>query len=190
MARWEPNARERLQNSALDLFLEQGYEGTTATQIAERAGLAKSTFFRHFTDKREVLFGGQDLLHDLFVDAIAAAPAGATPLGAVGAALAAAATAFGPDRRTWARRRQTVVERNSELRERELLKLAGLTTATAGALRARGVPDLAAELAAEVGGLAFRQGFASWVDPANEQDFADLTAARLKELTAALATLD
>ncbi|MEV0718290.1 helix-turn-helix domain-containing protein [Asanoa sp. NPDC050611] len=190
MARWEPNARERLQNSALELFLEQGYEGTTAAQIAERAGLAKSTFFRHFTDKREVLFGGQELLHDLFVDAIAAAPASATPLEAAGATLAAAATVFGPERRTWARRRQTVVEQNSELQERELLKLAGLTAATADALRTRGVPDPTAGLAAEIGALAFRQAFARWIAPPNQRDFADLAQEQLRELSAALPTLD
>ena len=69
MARWEPNARERLERAALALFTERGFDATTVAEIADRAGLTKSTFFRHFADKREVLFGGQDLLVQLFSDA-------------------------------------------------------------------------------------------------------------------------
>src|SRR5438132_10980565 len=102
MGRWEPNARERLQRSALELFLQQGYESTTVAEIAERAGLTKSTFFRHFADKQEVLFWGQDALIRLFVDAITSAPGSATPIDAVVAALDAAATVFRPERRAWA----------------------------------------------------------------------------------------
>ncbi|MBS2080443.1 helix-turn-helix domain-containing protein, partial [Mycobacterium tuberculosis] len=65
MARWEPDARERLVAAALDLFNERGYDETTVTQIAERAGLTKSTFFRHFPDKRDVLAAGQDAIAQL-----------------------------------------------------------------------------------------------------------------------------
>src|ERR1039458_8546224 len=73
MARWEPNARERLVRAALDLFTEQGYDATTVNEIADRAGLTKTTFFRHFPDKREVLFAGQDVHARLLADAITAA---------------------------------------------------------------------------------------------------------------------
>jgi AcrR family transcriptional regulator len=75
MARWEPNARERLVRAALDLFTEQGYDATTVNEIADRAGLTKTTFFRHFPDKREVLFAGQDLRARLLAEAVAAAMA-------------------------------------------------------------------------------------------------------------------
>ncbi|MFY1635141.1 TetR/AcrR family transcriptional regulator [Solwaraspora sp. WMMB335] len=189
MGRWQPNARERLQGAALELFLQRGYENTTAAEIAERAGLAKSTFFRHFADKREALFGGQDVLNRMFVDAITGAPESATPIEALRAALLAAATFFGPERRAWAQRRHTVVEANSELRERELLKLAGLTAAIAGALRERGLADPTASLAAEFGGLAFRNTFARWIDPANHLDFADVARQELDGLRAATAAL-
>ncbi|MEU5235044.1 helix-turn-helix domain-containing protein, partial [Streptomyces anulatus] len=91
MGRWEPDARERLVRAALDLFSEQGYENTAVAQIAERAGLTKSTFFRHFRDKREVLFGGQDVLAELMTGAISGAPEEAGPLEAVEAALEATA---------------------------------------------------------------------------------------------------
>ena len=97
MARWEPDARQRLVAAALDLFTEQGYDDTTVAQIADRAGLTKSTFFRHFPDKREVLVAGQDTLCRLLAEGIAAAPESATPLEAVGAALEAAARRSRPN---------------------------------------------------------------------------------------------
>jgi AcrR family transcriptional regulator len=189
MVRWEPNGRERLAGAALELFHEQGYENTTVAEIAERAGLTKSTFFRHFTDKREVLFGRDELSH-LLTDAITGAPDSATPIDAVGAALDAAASTFSPQRRAWVRQRQTVIDGNSELRERELLKRATIADATADALRQRGVRDPTASLVAELGGLALRHALARWLDPANEQDYADIAHEELAALRAATAALD
>src|SRR5271169_3301960 len=105
MARWEPNTRERLVHAALELFAEQGYDATTVSEIAERAGgLTKMTFFRHFHDKREVLFAGQEIHSRLLADAIAAAPGPATPLQAVAAALDALTATFTDDRRGFAAR--------------------------------------------------------------------------------------
>src|SRR2546423_13947018 len=118
MGRWEPNARQRLVRAALDLFSEHGYDSTTIAQIAERAGLTKMTFFRHFPDKREVLFAGQDIHSRLLTDAIAAAPGPATPLQAVGVALDAITSTFTDDRREFAARLRTVIAGNSELQER------------------------------------------------------------------------
>src|SRR3954449_1416934 len=87
MGRWEPGARERLVLAAVDLFTEQGYDATTVAQIAERAGVTKSTFFRHFPDKRELLVAGQEPLSRRLADGIAEAAADATPLEAVAAGL-------------------------------------------------------------------------------------------------------
>ena len=115
MARWEPDARERLVRAALDLFAEQGYDDTTIVQIAERAGLTKSTFFRHFPDKREVLAAGQDALCQLLSDGIAAAPRSATPLEMVAAALDAAAGAFIPERRDLVQKMQIAITASTEL---------------------------------------------------------------------------
>ena len=56
MVRWEPGSAERLQKAALELFATRGFEQTTATEIAQSVGLTERTFFRHFSDKREVLF--------------------------------------------------------------------------------------------------------------------------------------
>ena len=189
MARWEPDARQRLVAAALDLFTEQGYDSTTVAQIADRAGLTKSTFFRHFPDKREVLVAGQDTLSRLFAEGIAAAPDDATPLEAVAAGLDAAAVAITPERRELGPRLQAVVAANGELQERDALKRVGLAKAMSDALQRRGVPDPAASLAAELGVLAFKRAFARWMDPGNRQEFGDLARQSLQELRAASAAL-
>ena len=139
MSRWEPNARGRLEQAALELFGERGFEQTTVAEIAERAGLTKRTFFRHFADKREVLFGGGDELQELFVSGLADAPAvrGADRRGRRRASRPPA-PCF-EERRELARRRQAVIAANAELQERELVKLASLAAALAAALRERGV---------------------------------------------------
>src|SRR3984893_7103686 len=125
MGRWEPGARGRLVVAAVDLFTEQGYDATTVTQIAERAGLTKTTFFRHFPDKREVLFAGQDTHARLLADGIAAAPDAATPLEAVAPALDAATATFTAEQRDFGSRLRAVIAGNSELRERDVFKRAG-----------------------------------------------------------------
>src|SRR6516162_2681459 len=94
MGRWEPNARGRLERAALELYAERGFEQTTVAEIAERAGLTERTFFRYFTDKREVLFWGQGALQEIYVSTIADAPDSAAPIEAVAAALEAAAPVF------------------------------------------------------------------------------------------------
>jgi AcrR family transcriptional regulator len=181
MSRWEPNARGRLEQAALDLYQERGFEQTMVTEIAERAGLTERTFFRYFADKREVLFGGQDTLRNIYVSTIEAAPASATPLDAVAAALEAATPVF-RDRHELVRQRQAVIAANPGLQERELLKGALLTSAMADALRRSGVSDLAAILAAEVGSITFKIAFDRWVSEPDEQDLSQLFRASLDQL--------
>jgi AcrR family transcriptional regulator len=177
--------------AALELFTEQGYDATTVSEIAERAGgLTKMTFFRHFSDKREVLFAGQDMHSRLMADAIAAAPGPATPLQAVAGALDAVTATFTDDRREFAARLVAVIAANSELRERAALKRTGLIEATTQALEKRGVPDLTASVAAELGIHAFYRAFEQWADPANQQTLTDLARRSLDELRAATATLE
>ena len=189
MSRWEPNARERLVRAAVESFAERGYDDVTVAEITERAGLTKRTFFRHFADKREVLFAGQDILSRMFAEGIAAAPAGATPIEAIAAALTATETGVRPGPPRAGADGPAVVAGHSDLRERELLKHAKLTATMAEALRERGMPDPAASLAAEIGGLAFTTGFARWVDPANERDFGEVAREALSELVEATAKL-
>ncbi|MCC8249223.1 TetR family transcriptional regulator [Saccharothrix luteola] len=184
MSRWEPDARGRMIRAALDLFAERGFEQTTAGDIAERAGVTERTFFRHFTDKREVLFDGSHVMEEAATTAILAAPPATEPLDA---ALAGVITAGGllEDRRDHAVRRSRLIEANPSLRERELLKLAALVDATAEALRGRGVTNVIAALAAHSAVTVFQVAFTRWVSeeepPALAACIAD-TAAVLRAL--------
>ena len=184
MVRWEPGARERLQAAAIDLFLGRGYEKTTAADIAQSVGLTERTFFRHLADKREVLFDGQELLEQAFLKGVAAARPDATPLELVASALAAAAEFFPAERRVYSSRRQAIITANPALQERELLKLAGLATSVATALRARGVPESPARLAAESGVTVFGVAFRKWIAEGEERSFLDLEREVLGELVA------
>jgi AcrR family transcriptional regulator len=187
MARWQPNAAQRLVVAALDLFAERGYENTTVIEIAERAGLTKSTFFRHFPDKREVLFGG-DTMTGLLVTGIAAAPAAATPLEAVAHALdTVGREAFTPARREFTARRRAVIAANPELREREALKGLGLTASMIDALKRRGVPDLTSRVAAELGALTLTIAYERWSDTTDGDEFGEVARRALRELRAASA---
>ncbi|POM24871.1 Bacterial regulatory protein, tetR family [Actinomadura rubteroloni] len=184
MGRWVPDARGRLERAALELYAEHGYERTTVAEIAARAGLTERTFFRHFADKREVLFGGAEPLRDLIVRTAAEAPASAAPITVAAAAVEAVGVVLG-ERRTAARQRQAVIDAHPELRERELIKLAALGDALAGALRDRGVPDLAAALAAEAGLAAFKVAADRWIHGPDGEPL----AAGIREAFAELKTI-
>ena len=184
MVRWEPGTRERLQAAAMELYITRGFERTTAADIAQAVGLTERTFFRHFADKREVLFSGQELLEQAFLDGLAGAAPDASPLRMVESALAAAAAFFPAERRGHSRRRQMIITANPALQERELLKLAGLATAIAAALHARGVPEATATLAAESGVTVFGVAFVKWIAPGEERSFLDIEREVMGELVA------
>ncbi|MGW1816687.1 TetR family transcriptional regulator [Streptomyces sp. NPDC002125] len=186
MSRWEPNARGRLEQAALELYGERGFEQTTVKEIAKRAGLTERTFFRHFADKREVLFPGDSPLRELLVGTVAEAPASAPPIDAVAAALEAVSGLF-QERRELARQRQTVIAAHPELQERELIKLASLSSGLAEALRLRGVTEPAASLAAEAGMAVFRIAFARWITEDGGPDFSVFVHESLDALKAVTA---
>jgi AcrR family transcriptional regulator len=183
MSRWEPNARGRLEQAAMELYGERGFEQTTVAEIAARAGLTERTFFRHFSDKREVLFSGAGDLQGHLVSAVAAAPESAEPIDAAAAAVEAIAGQL-QERREFAMQRSRVIAANAELQERELIKLAALSAAVAGALRERGVGDPAASLTAEVAIGVFKVAFERWVDEANQRTFPELVRQSVDELAA------
>lgn len=191
MARWEPGARERLVVAAVDLFTEQGYDATTVAQIAERAGVTKSTLFRHFPDKREILVAGQETLSRLMSEGIAEAPADATPLQAVMVGLERVSEAMGQMNRDLGPRMKAAIAASSELQERDALKSVGLVAAMTTALIARGVPDPTAHLAAELGVLAFKRGYTQWSieDRDSGHELAHYMIAALEELRIASASL-
>jgi len=184
MGRWQPDARARLQEAALALYSERGYESTTVAEIAERAGLTKRTFFRYFADKREVLFWGSEVLEQQMVAAIEAAPASASTLGLIGAALDAAAARF-EEFREFAGPRHRIIASSPELQERELIKGASLAAGMSRALRARGLKETTATLAARTGILVMQVTFEQWVgDPSRApfQEIARDALAQLREL--------
>ena len=157
MARWKPDSQGRLVEAALDLYAERGFEKTTVAEIAKRAGLTERTYFRHFADKREVLFGSAGELQAALVKAVSDADGSLAPIDAVRSGLEAVPAVI-PDRDT-ARQRQAIIAANPELQERELIKFASLSAAVADALRDRGVKDPTARLTAEAAMAAFRIGF-------------------------------
>jgi AcrR family transcriptional regulator len=167
MGRWEPNARGRLVEAAFALYGERGFEQTTVAEIAKRAGLTERTFFRHFADKREVLFAGADALRELMLSTVAQAPESLAPIDAAAAGLEAAGALI-QEGGELPRQRQAIIDASTELQERELIKLATLASALTDALRRRGVKDPAASLAAEAGIAVFKIAFERWID-ANDQ---------------------
>jgi AcrR family transcriptional regulator len=187
MARWQPDAHGRLERAALRLYAERGFERTTVAEIAELAGLTKRTFFRYFADKRDVLFWGHATLVELYADAIANAPATATPIDAVADALQASAVLHEEHRNVMAQR-QAVIADNPDLQERELLKRATHASAMADALRRRGVPEPTAILTAEAGTVVFKVAFARWMaDGAEPGRLGTLVRESLDQLKAGVA---
>lgn len=156
------NVRMRLQQAAVAMFRERGYDRTTAAEIAARVGVTERTFFRHFPDKREVLFDGQQALMDALTASIADAPKGLGPLDMLFRAFRSV-TALLENNRSFSHPRQAVIAATPALHERELSKLEALSDALALALRDRGVPDLPAALAAHAGMAAFAHATLAWL---------------------------
>ncbi len=186
VSRWEPNARGRLEKAALELYLVHGFEQTTVAEIAAKAELTERTFFRYFSDKREVLFSGARQLQDALVTAVSDSPASFSALDAVAAALNVASDLF-QERGEHARQRQIIIEATAELKERELIKMATLAGAIANALRGRGVREPAASLTAEAGIAVFRVAFERWVTHDGQHElraFMNESLAELRKLSA------
>jgi AcrR family transcriptional regulator len=172
MGRWQPDARGRLQQAAMELYRDRGFDQTTVAEIAARADLTERTFFRYFADKREVLFAGSTILQDALVAALNDAPQAGAPIDQVVAAVEAAGGFF--DNRGLSRHRQTVIDAHPDLQERELIKLASLAAALAEALRRRGVQEPAASLTAEAGIAVFKIAFGRWIADSEQRHFTDL----------------
>jgi AcrR family transcriptional regulator len=175
MGRWEPDAQGRMIRAAMELFAERGFDQTTAADIAARAGVTERTFFRYFTDKREVLFDGSETMQRVTYDAVLAAPADLSPLDAALAGMVAAGGLL-RDRHDHAIRRSHIIAANPSLQERELLKLAAMADTTGEALRERGVTEPTASLAAHSAVTIFHVAFAHWISADEPPTFADCIA--------------
>jgi AcrR family transcriptional regulator len=183
MPRSGDEARRRLQRAALDLYGERGFDATTAAEIAASAGVTERTFFRHFADKREVLFEGESALCEALVSAVRGVSDGAPPLAILRRAFrTAAAPVLEADRRA-SEARHRVISASAALRERELAKGGALRSALVEALVARGLDRRVARLATEISWVAWAQAIDDWLgDPASsltaelERQFDDLVA--------------
>jgi AcrR family transcriptional regulator len=183
--RWEPDAVGRLQAAAIDLFAEQGYEQTTVAEITDRAGLTKRSFFNHFSDKREALFGPiSELQREIATQGIARCADTIPPLEAVVRGLNAADDELFAQRRAESARRQKIIEANPELQERELSKLASLTDAIAVALRNRGVDPDDAVLTAQAGVLVHETAMRRWTQSAEQRALGEFLSDALLSLRA------
>lgn len=182
MARWQPDARGRLEAAAFELFRERGFDQTTVADIAERAGLDKRTFYRLFGDKREALFSGSGHLEEVLVKAVAELDAG--PFDAVVAAFGRVAEEVFADRLELVRARQAIIESSPELRERELRKTDSLVAAVTAALCAKGFTETTATMATASGAMVFRVAYARWIAPGSDAPLSDLIAEVAAELRA------
>ena len=186
MGRWEADAGGRLQYAAMSLYFERGYDAVTVAEIAERAGLTKRTFFRHYPDKREVLFAGAPAFQAGVVAAVAAAPEDDAPVATVIAALADTSGAQLAQYGEWARARRDLVDSSADLRERSLIKSADLAAAIAAALRERGVAAEQATLTAHACVTAFTVGYDRWADGDGAGDLPATVRATLDDLRTAI----
>ncbi len=187
MGRWQPNARERLERAALELFTEQGFAETTVPQITARAGLTTRTFFRHFADKREVLFAGEEELPDLVARLAAEAPASLGPMMVIAYGLETVAATRFEGRLEYLRARRAVIQADEGLRERELRKLSALSEAIGQGFRKRGVDELTATLAAQVAVTVFSVAVSRWLDQDGEQPLSGLLHETLTVLRSVIA---
>jgi len=174
VSRWQPNARGRLERAALDLFTEQGFAETTVPQITARAGLTTRTFFRHFADKREVLFAVEEELPALVARLAADAPASLGPMMVIAYGLETVAATRFEGQIEYLRTRRAVIQSDEGLRERELRKLATLSEAISQGFRNRGVDELTSTLAAQIAVTAFSVAIGRWLDQDGEQPLSEL----------------
>lgn len=185
MARWEPQAAERLRTAALELFAEHGYDNVTVAQITERAGLTRRTFSRYFADKRDVLFAGSERLPPALAGALLRADRSLPPFAALVQAIIEVGEQL-PGQAELAAQRRAIVQQSTELRERAGTKFAEATDALAEALRQRGASAACATLLAEVGTALFRNAFERWTDEPGRGSFGEHVRAAVAELAGSI----
>jgi AcrR family transcriptional regulator len=174
------DVRLRLRRAALELYAERGFDGTTAADIAALAGVTERTYFRHFPDKREVLFDGEAEMRAALVDAVASAPAGLPPLPVLLEAFLSVAPLLERDKAV-KELRHRIISATPELQERELLKWALLTEALTEALGQRAVPPDVASLAAACGTAVLTRTRVRWLDGA-QRDYVSLLTEAFADL--------
>jgi AcrR family transcriptional regulator len=185
MSRWQPDTRERLERAALQLFTEQGFAATTVPQITQRAGLTTRTFFRHFADKREVLFGSDEMIQ-LAAAAIVEAPADADPAALIIDSLSTFAATHLEGRRAEIRQRREIIRSDEGLRERDLRKRDAVSEAVRDALTRRGLPVVTAAMLAGTSATLFSVALQEWLDSDDNRTLVSIMLDGMQALRAAL----
>ncbi|MDP9735646.1 MULTISPECIES: TetR family transcriptional regulator [unclassified Curtobacterium] len=184
MARWAPDTRERLRTAAMELFAERGFHATTVPDIVARAGVTRRTFFRHFSDKREVFFG-DDEIPAIATRMIETAPAEEAPMRVVLDGLRRlAAERFDP-RRDQVLAARRIISEEPDLRERDLRKQEDLRAAVRDGFRRRGEDDRTARSVAGLTVLVLQTALETWLEDADGtplQDHIDATVDRVTGL--------
>jgi AcrR family transcriptional regulator len=188
MSRWQPDARDRLERAALDLFSERGFDSVTVPEITARAGLTTRTFHRHFADKREVLFAGADQMPALAARLVLDAPPELGPLDVVAHGLPVIASAF-EGRLEQLNQRKAVIDGHDGLRERELRKMEQLIDSIEAAFRRRGVDPLTAALVAETAVGVVKVALRCWLESGGRASLHTTMTSSLLRLAAAFAPL-
>jgi len=185
MGRWEGGASEKLSAAALELFAEQGFAETTVPQITARAGLTTRTFFRHFADKREVLYGWVEQLPAFVEGVMVDAPAHLDPLGVVESGLETIARSRLAGQHGYLKWHRSLVHTDASLQEREGQKNATLAEASRRAFERRGLDPIDAMVASHLAMTVFVVSLDRWLDLDTETDLPEIirdTVARVRRL--------
>jgi AcrR family transcriptional regulator len=188
VGRWQPDARERLERAAIELFAQQGFAATTVPQITARAGLTTRTFFRHFADKREVLFGG-DEIPALAARLMAQAPLTLDPMTLIVGGLKTVAETRFEGRRKDLRERRDIIRSDEGLLERDLRKRAALGQAIRDGFIRRGVGTTTAALLAETSVILLQVSLEEWLDQDGDRALFDVILETVTSLQTAVASL-
>jgi AcrR family transcriptional regulator len=186
VSRWQPGAQERLARAAIELFTEQGFAATTVPQITARAGLTTRTFFRHFADKREVIFGG-DEIPEFAARLMAQAPASLDPMTLIVTGLRTVAETRFEGQRDEVRQQRDIIRSDEGLRERDLRKRAALSAVIRDSFIGRGVDPRTAALLAETSVTLLHVALDEWLDAADDRTLFEIISAGLQSLQTALA---
>ncbi|MEO8529075.1 MAG: TetR family transcriptional regulator [Pseudolysinimonas sp.] len=186
MGRWEPGARDRLADAALELFAESGFAATTVPQITARAGLTTRTFFRHFADKRDVLFADEDEIPLAITGLLAVAPLATATIEVIGAGLRGLVPDYEP-RRDQLRARRLVIQSDDSLLERDLRKLSVMSAAMVAGFRQRGADGRTADVEARIGTTLFGLAYERWLAPGEVRSLEELIDETLSLFTSEFA---
>jgi AcrR family transcriptional regulator len=188
VSRWQPDARQRLERAAIELFTQQGFAATTVPQITARAGLTTRTFFRHFADKREVLFGDEEI-PAFATRLMAEAPSSLDPMTLITGGLKTVAETRFEGRRDDMRERRAIIRSDEGLRERDLRKRAALRDAIRAGFVSRGTGTVSATLLAEISVTVLYVALDEWLDQDGDRKLAEIILDTLASLQAALASV-